>query len=85
MPPLDNFLTTHHSYVYLSNYFKFQYIHHELMSPALREKTHLFNSFFYKALTQPGKKESKKDPPTKKLNASERMHQQVSICETVVF
>ena len=54
-----------------------QYIHHELMSPALRDKTHLFNSFFYKALTQPAKKEPKKDPTAKKLNPSERMHQQV--------
>lgn len=57
--------------------FYLKYIHHELMSPALRDKTHLFNSFFYKALTQPAKKEPKKDPTAKKLNPSERMHQQV--------
>ena len=54
-----------------------QYIHHELMSPVLRDKTHLFNSFFYKALTQPIKKETKNDPASKRLSNSEKMHQQV--------
>ncbi|KAL5265489.1 hypothetical protein ACHWQZ_G006266 [Mnemiopsis leidyi] len=57
--------------------FYLKYIHHELMSPVLRDKTHLFNSFFYKALTQPIKKETKNDPASKRLSNSERMHQQV--------
>jgi hypothetical protein len=54
-----------------------QYIHHELMSPSLRDKTHLFNSFFYKALTQPIKKDTKNDPAAKRMTNSEKMHQQV--------
>lgn len=54
-----------------------QYIHHELMSQSLKEKTHLFNSFFYKALTQPLKKDTRRDPALKKMTNSEKMHQQV--------
>ena len=56
----------------------FQYIHNELMPTEMRNKTHLFNSFFYKALTQPMKKEVNKQ----KLPLSQRMHSQVRGCNT---
>jgi len=43
----------------------------------MRSKMHLFNSFFYKALTAPTKKGPRKDATAKKLTNQEKMHQQV--------
>lgn len=54
------------------------YIQHKLLADSpLRDKMHLFNSFFYKALTAPTKKGPRKDPTAKKLTNIEKMHQQV--------
>ena len=57
--------------------FYLKYIHHEIITEPLRVKTHLFNTFFYKALTSPGKNHSKRETGTKKLTPSERMYMQV--------